>query len=123
MNMIEYFEVASKMIDENSTVGVVYMDFNTAFDKIRDGRLIQKIEAHRLHADLVDWLQNRVGYGRQVLVGGMVYSDWKSTISDVSQRSVLGPLLFVVHINDLYSNVNGLNNILVDDTNIVEKWK
>lgn len=120
MNMIEYFEVASKMIDENSTVGVVYMDFNTAFDKIRDGRLIQKIE---VHADLVDWFQNRVGYGRQRLVGGMVYSDWKSMISDVSQRSVLGPLLFVVHINDLYSNVNGLNNILVDDTNIVEKWK
>ena len=46
------------------------------------------------------------------------FSEWRSATSSVLQESVLGPLLFVVYINDLEENVHGLISKFVDDTRI-----
>lgn len=52
------FQEVTKVIDEARAVGVTCIDFIQAFDKVPHGSLIQKIKMHRIHGDLVVWIQN-----------------------------------------------------------------
>ena len=94
-----------------------------AFDKVRHQRLILKLKSHGTGNSIVNWIEQWLTDRRQrVVVDGEV-SSWKSVLSGVPQGSVLGPILFLVYINDLEEGVTG--NILkfTDDTKLFTKTK
>ena len=72
-NLIEFFEEVTKMIDEGRAVGVVYMDFSKAFDKVPHGRLVQKVKSHGIKGELARWIQNWLGQRSDV---EMLALDW-----------------------------------------------
>jgi len=78
---------------------VVYIDFRKAFDKVPHGRLVQKVRSHGIQHKLANWIQN----WQRVMVESC-FCDWKPVTSGVPQGSVL----FVVYINDLEVNVEGI---------------
>ena len=108
----------TKTIDESRAVDVVYMDFSKAFDKVPHGRLVQKVKCHGIKCELARWVENWLGHRRQRVAVEGSFSDWRSVTSSVPQGSVLGPLLFVIYINDLEENVAGLISKFADDTKI-----
>ena len=65
------------------------------------------------------WLTDRI---QRVVVDGEV-SSWKSVLSGVPQGSVLGPILFLVYINDLEEGVTGKILKFADDTKLFRKVK
>lgn len=79
-------------------VGVVYMDFGKAFDKIHNDRLFQKIKMQEILGDAV-WIQNLLNHRRYKVAVDGFYSGCKSVASGIPQGSVLG--LIVIYINDL----------------------
>ena len=94
------------------------MDFRTAFDTVPHRRLISKLHAYGISAEVVNWvtsfLENRV---QQVVVNGEE-SSWKNVTSGIPQGSVLGPLLFVIFINDLPDTVSSEIFLFADDTKV-----
>ena len=103
-NLLCFFEEITKWVDEGSPVDVIYSDFQKAFS-------------------IINWLGQWLNDRRQrVVVDGEV-SSWKLVLSGVPQGSVLGPILFLVYINDLEEWVTG--NILkfADDTKLFRKTK
>ena len=106
------------MTDKGRAVDVVYMDFSKAFDKVPHGRLVQKIKSHGIRGELARWIQNWLGHRRQRVVVEGWFSEWRSVTSGLLQGSVLGPLLFVIYINDLEENIAGLISKFADDTKI-----
>ena len=118
-----FFEEITKWVDDGSPVDVIYLDFQKAFDKVPHQRLILKLKSHGMGNSIINWIEQWLTDRRQgVVVDGEV-SSWKSVLSGVPQGSVLGPILFLVYINDLEEGVTG--NILkfADDTKLFTKTK
>ena len=122
-NLLCFFEEITKWVDDGSPVDVIYLDFQKAFDKVPHQRLILKLKSHGMGNSIINWIEQWLTNRRQrVVVDGEV-SSWKSVLSGVPQGSVLGPILFLVYINDLEEGVTG--NILkfADDTKLFTKTK
>ncbi|MGE5822000.1 MAG: RNA-directed DNA polymerase [Nitrososphaerota archaeon] len=117
-NLLEFFEFVTNYIDQGYPIDVVYLDFQKAFDKVPHKRLMMKIKALGITGEVFnwieDWLRDRVQ--RVVLLG--TYSKWTEVRSGVPQGSVLGPLLFLIYINDIDDLVS--TNLLkfADDTKV-----
>ena len=120
-NLLCFFEEIIKWVDEGSPVDVVYLDFQKAFDKVAHQRLILKLKAHGIGNDVIKWIEKWLTHRRQrVIVDGEI-SNWKSVLSGVPQGSVLGPILFLIYINDLEDDISSKVLKCVDDTKVFRK--
>ena len=120
-NMLCFLEEITKWIDVGSPVDIIYLDFQKAFDKVPHQRLLLKLKAHGIGDSITDWIEQWLTDRRQrVVVNGEV-SNWKSVLSGVPQGSVLGPILFLICINDLDDSIT--SNVLkfADDTKLFRK--
>ena len=120
-NMLCFLEEITKWVDVGSPVDIIYLDFQKAFDKVPHQRLLLKLKAHGIGDSITDWIEQWLTDRRQrVVVDGEV-SNWKSVLSGVPQGSVLGPILFLIYINDLDESIT--SNVLkfADDTKLFRK--
>ena len=85
---------------------MVYLDFQKAFDKVPHQRLLLKLKAHGIGNDVINWIERWLTHRRQrVIVDGEI-SNWKSVLSGVPQGSVLGSILFLIHIKYLEDEIS-----------------
>ena len=96
----------------------IYLDFQKAFDKVPHQGLVLKLKSDGMGSSIINWIEQWLTDGRQMVVVDREVSSWKSVLSRVPQRSVLEPILFFIYINDLEEGVTG--NILkyVDDAKL-----
>ena len=99
------------------------MDFQKAFDKVPHQKLILKLKSHGMGNSIINWIEQWLAdrIQRVVVDGGV--SSWKSVLSGTPQGSVLGPILFLVYINDLEEGVIGKLLKFADDTKLFRKTK
>lgn len=116
--LLETLEDWTKMLDEGGGVDVAYMDFKKAFDCVPHCRLLRKLKAYGIKGKLLAWIEDFLtGRTQRVLVNGKE-SSWCDITSGIPQGSVLGPVLFVLFINDLPDDLDGSVKIYADDTKI-----
>ena len=109
--------------DENPTVDVrgVFLDISKAFDKVWHDGIIFKLKSYGVEGELLSLLKNYLENREQRVVLNGQTSEWRKIMSGVPQGSVLGPLLFLIYINDLPDGINSLCKIFADDTSLFSK--
>ena len=116
--LLEIIEIWSSMLDEGGSIDVVYLDFRKAFDSVPHQRLLKKAEAYGIRGKLLLWIESFLtGRKQRVIVNGGK-STWADVVSGIPQGSVLGPILFLIFIDDLPDSIEGLVKIFADDTKV-----
>ena len=103
-------------------VDSIYIDYAKAFDKVDHNLLLQKLEDYGVTGKYKVWLENFLKGRTQVVRVNGACSYPTSVDSGVPQGSVLGPLLFIIFINDLSHSINHSNILtFADDTKLVKE--
>ena len=117
-NLVEFFHFVFSEHDRDKAVDVIYLDFQKAFDKVPHHRLLRKVRALGIDGAVARWIENWLDDRRQrVVVHGSV-SEWVPVISGVPQGSVLGPLLFIIYVNDMDGDMAARISKFADDTKL-----
>lgn len=112
--LITSHDLAS-ILNRHSQVDVAVLDFAKAFDKVPHARLIQKLWYYNLDKNVIGWIKSFLSQRTQrVLVDGCQSED-AAVLSGVPQGTVLGPLLFLICINDITENLESTVRLFADD--------
>ena len=97
---------------------VVFLDFTKAFDSVPHERLLLKLHAYGIRDPLLSWVRSFLTNRQQRVVLRGHYSSWTAVVSGVPQGTVLGPILFLIYINDITRNVESQSKLFADDMKV-----
>jgi len=120
-NLLECFEEWTKALDEGYGIDVIYLDYRKAFDSVPHKRLIMKLKSYGFHSKTIMWIENFLSDRWMRVRVRESYSGWFEMISGVPQGSVLGPLLFLLYVNDLPHWIQNSMKMFADDTKIWQR--
>lgn len=114
--LIQLVDDLSRKMVSGHQVDLILLDFSKAFDKVSHSKLLYKLQKYGVKGTTLQWINAFLSDRTQSVVLEGEESEHVSVTSGVPQGSVLGPLLFLVYINDLPDNIKSQVRLFADDT-------
>ena len=112
--IIRHLRVQSSA-DKGKRIDMSILDFSKAFDMVPHARLMGKLESYGIRGDVHRWISTFLSHRTQKVVLDGFHSDTVTVDSGVPQGTVLGPILFLLFINDLPAQVKSHCRLFTDD--------
>ena len=113
----------TEILDQGGTIDAVYLDFMKAFDKVPHKWLLHKLSAYGIGGQAHRWIESFLTGRTQRVKVDSATSGWRKVTSGIPQGSVLGPILFVLYINDMPEALvnNSTAAMFADDTKLYRR--
>ena len=114
--LLTFVQDLYKNLRDNSQTDVIVMDFAKAFDKVSHKKLIRKLRGYGINSSINQWIESFLHQRQRRAVCEGEISLWVSVTSGVPQGSLIGPILFLVFINDLPAKLQSKVRLFADNT-------
>ena len=122
--LLDHYHHILNILEDQNVAEVIYLDFAKAFDKVDHGILLMKLRTQGIGMPLLKWIKSFLSGRKQKVVVEGHLSEPCVVQSGVPQGTVLGPLLFLIHIGDIDSGLRySTASSFADDTRIVMPLK
>ena len=92
--------------DMNLITATMTLDLSSAFDCVRHSILLSKLSFYGLDKNTIDWISSYLGYRSSYVTVGSAQSSMRSAPHGVPQGSVIGPLLYLIYVNEMPTTIN-----------------
>ena len=117
--LIDHVDHILKCLNSGDEVDVIYLDYAKAFDKVDHNILLAKLKRYGIKGKMYSWIKEFLTNRFQTVVVEGMKSSLQPVISGVPQGTVLGPILFIIYINDLIDVINSSKGLcFADDTKL-----
>ena len=116
--LLAIYEDFCQALDKRITTQSIFFDISKAFDRVWHAGLINKLHAIGIRDNLLNWFKSYLSNRTQAVVIRGETSSYKKIPAGVPQGSVLGPLLFLIYINDIVNGIDSNIKLFADDTSI-----
>ena len=105
-------------LDSGKEIRAVFCDISKAFDRVWHSGLVHKLHAAGVAGEALAWFKDYLSNRKQRVVLPGTSSDWAFIRAGVPQGSILGPLLFLLYINDIVTDIGSHIRLFADDTSL-----
>lgn len=119
--LLNHFELILEILASGANADVLYLDFAKAFDKVDHKLLLEKIKSIGITGKVYDWIKSFLSDRKQYVMVNGKKSRGEEVMSGVPQGTVLGPILFIVYINDITKVIkHSYIKIFADDSKVIK---
>ena len=119
--LLNHYQNLLTLMENNEVVDVIYLDFAKVFDRVDHGILLRKLRDLGIGSPLLKWIHSFLTNRKQCVVVDGAESAFSEVSSGVPQGTVLGPLLFLLHVGDIDCQlVHSIASSFADDTRIMK---
>ena len=118
LQLLNYFDKCADIIASGGVVNTIYLDFAKAFDAVPHRKLMGKLKFYGITGNILKWIEQFLTGRTQVVLVHGTHSVSADVLSGILQGAVLGPLLFIIYINDILTNIESDGYLFADDTKI-----
>jgi hypothetical protein len=104
--------------DKKQSTCIVFCDISKAFDRVWHSGLLFKLKQYGINNELLTWIENYLSNRKQSVFVGPECSEVLNISSGVPQGSALGPLLFLIYVNDIAENLLSVTRLFADDSSL-----
>ena len=119
VNQLTYvYNTFSEALDCGKEIRAVFCNISKAFDRVWHAGLLHKLETNGVTEEVLNWFTNYLMDRKQRVVLPGVTSDWAFKKAGVPQGSILGPILFLLYLNDIVTDIGSNIRLFADDTSL-----
>lgn len=120
-NLVEYVSFLAQKLDRKAQIDAIYLDFSKAFDKISHRLLLAKLSCFGFTGAMLSWFKSYISDRHLTVVFNGSRSQSFTPTSGVAQGSILGPLLFVLYIDDMNDICDSFKLFYADDCKLIKE--
>ena len=116
--LLHTYHTICESVDKGKEIRTVFCDICKAFDRVWHKGLLYKLRCMGCSNRIFNWFASYLSKRRQRVVINGQSSDWVYILAGVPQGSILGPLLFLIYINDIVKHTGCYIRLFADDTSL-----